>query len=391
MKNRLLLILLVMSCFGTALHAQSKKKINAFLLFELASRKNVHDSLLEVRVNLEHTIKRSESNVFKSWQELNSTKEQVLSRRSILKRNYELLALKGYEMNLIIPFDEITHLEAPRLDNGLSWPSKELFRTFPWAKVGGMVTFEGLKVKEQNKLLVSQIRAYDSINDLNLDVLARQRSYADTLAILKSETEKEIKKYNDQITYMVAKSDAIALKWRELDKIEEEKEEAEYRKKLKAEAKKHKAGELYFIPVRVYHSKGEEPILSTDEKPMEYENVMLDEFQMSPPQPKTIQMEEPAQFPGGAEALKKYLKENLVLPESVLKGEASGKCYMKFVVSAEGKISNVQVVRSIVNCKECDAEAKRVVEKMPDWIPGTNNGKPVNQWYNLPITFKAPD
>jgi hypothetical protein len=39
----------------------------------------------------------------------------------------------------------------------------------------------------------------------------------------------------------------------------------------------------------------------------------------------------------------------------------------------------------------CDEEAVRVVSLMPKWMPGTNEGKPVDVSFNLPIKFALDD
>jgi periplasmic protein TonB len=102
-------------------------------------------------------------------------------------------------------------------------------------------------------------------------------------------------------------------------------------------------------------------------------------------------VDEPAEFPGGADALRKYLAQNVRYPQSAIENHLQGKCYLKFVVSATGKISGVSVQRGVTDCPECDMEAARVVRSMPNWKPGKNAGKPVACYYHLPITFKLSD
>lgn len=95
-----------------------------------------------------------------------------------------------------------------------------------------------------------------------------------------------------------------------------------------------------------------------------------------------------AQFPGGMPKMKPFLVENLVYPQVPLEMGIGGKCYLRFVVDTNGDISDVTIMRGVADCPECDREAKRVVKKMPRWIPGTKRGKPVDSYFNLPITFK---
>lgn len=99
-------------------------------------------------------------------------------------------------------------------------------------------------------------------------------------------------------------------------------------------------------------------------------------------------VDEPAQFKGGLKKARKYLSKNIKYPPSAIKNGKEGKCYLKFIVTDEGYISNVKVVRGVQDCPECDAEAIRVVKSMPRWKPGKINGKPINSSFTLPIEFK---
>ena len=101
-------------------------------------------------------------------------------------------------------------------------------------------------------------------------------------------------------------------------------------------------------------------------------------------------VDESADFPGGMAKLKEYMKANLMYPETALELGIEGKCYLQFIVSAKGNISNVKVIRGIPDCPECDKEAIRLTKAMPNWTPGKINGEPVNSLFNLPISFKQP-
>ncbi|MBQ4173598.1 MAG: energy transducer TonB, partial [Prevotella sp.] len=63
-----------------------------------------------------------------------------------------------------------------------------------------------------------------------------------------------------------------------------------------------------------------------------------------------------------------------------------GRVLVNFIVEADGTISNANVVRSV--SEELDAEALRVVENMPKWKPGMQNGKSVRVKYTIPISFR---
>lgn len=99
-------------------------------------------------------------------------------------------------------------------------------------------------------------------------------------------------------------------------------------------------------------------------------------------------VEMPAEYPGGTAAMKEFLKANLIFPTVAQEMGIQGKCYLRFIVNQDGSISDVKVLRGVTDCPECDAEAIRVVKKMPAWKPGKLNGKDVKSVFTLPIVFK---
>lgn len=98
-----------------------------------------------------------------------------------------------------------------------------------------------------------------------------------------------------------------------------------------------------------------------------------------------VVVEEMPQFPGGNEAMQKYIAENLKYPKTAIKGE-QGRVIVSFVINKRGKVGDVKLIRSV--SPELDAEAVRVIQDMPDWIPGKQRGKAVNVRYTIPIVFK---
>ena len=92
------------------------------------------------------------------------------------------------------------------------------------------------------------------------------------------------------------------------------------------------------------------------------------------------------QFPGGDAALYKYLSEHLEYPTEAQEEGVSGRVVVQFVVTKEGKVGDVKIVRG--RHPALDREAVRVVKSLPKFIPARNNGHPVNCYYTLPVTFK---
>ena len=99
-------------------------------------------------------------------------------------------------------------------------------------------------------------------------------------------------------------------------------------------------------------------------------------------------VEEMPEFPGGAMEMMKYIQKNIQYPQMAKEAGLSGKCFLKFVVNGNGNITDVQVLKGVPGCGECDREAIRVVKSMPNWKPGKQNGRSVNVFFNLPINFQ---
>ena len=96
-------------------------------------------------------------------------------------------------------------------------------------------------------------------------------------------------------------------------------------------------------------------------------------------------VEQMPEYPGGEDAMFKFLGDNLVYPKAAKKQGIQGKVWIGFIIDKEGGITNVEVLRGIGG--GCDEEAVRVIKLMPKWIPGKQDGKPVNVKFRFPINF----
>ncbi len=93
-----------------------------------------------------------------------------------------------------------------------------------------------------------------------------------------------------------------------------------------------------------------------------------------------------ASFVGGQKALQVWLDTNIVLPESsIWKVENQGRVYVEFVVEKDGSITNVRIIKSL--SREIDIQAKRLVKKMPPWIPAEQDGIIVRSRVRMPIEY----
>lgn len=95
------------------------------------------------------------------------------------------------------------------------------------------------------------------------------------------------------------------------------------------------------------------------------------------------------EFPGGIEALKRYLNRNLRMPESSLEPGSIVHVVARFVVGADGRVRDIEIIQA------ADAvfniEVKRVISKMPDWKPGSQNQRNVAVYFDLPVNFVSSE
>ena len=82
---------------------------------------------------------------------------------------------------------------------------------------------------------------------------------------------------------------------------------------------------------------------------------------------------------------RKYIAENLVYPKEAAKSGIQGRVFVQFIIDSEGFIKDAKVIRSVHEL--LDAEALKIVESSPKWIPGKQRGKEVNVQFTFPINF----
>jgi len=121
----------------------------------------------------------------------------------------------------------------------------------------------------------------------------------------------------------------------------------------------------------------------TDKEIVEEEKMpTIEEVKQNDTGAETIE----AEYPGGLEAMMKFLRKNMKYPAVARRMGVEGAVYVSFVIDREGNISDIQIVKGI--SAECDKEALRVVKLMPLWKPGKQNGKAVRSRFVLPIKFR---
>ncbi|MFK7785175.1 MAG: energy transducer TonB [Crocinitomicaceae bacterium] len=92
------------------------------------------------------------------------------------------------------------------------------------------------------------------------------------------------------------------------------------------------------------------------------------------------------EYPGGEEAMFKFVTENIKYPQIDLEMGNEGRVYLEFIVEKDGTLANFKVLRGV--SKSMDSEATRVAKLMPKWKPGEAGGKIVRTKMRLPFTFR---
>lgn len=97
-------------------------------------------------------------------------------------------------------------------------------------------------------------------------------------------------------------------------------------------------------------------------------------------------VEQMPSFPGGDRKLMEYLASSIQYPPECKESCIQGRVIVTFVVERDGSISHAKVAKSLD--PRLDAEALRVVNAMPKWIPGRQGGVTVAVKYTIPVTFR---
>lgn len=97
-------------------------------------------------------------------------------------------------------------------------------------------------------------------------------------------------------------------------------------------------------------------------------------------------VEQMPRYPGGEAEMMRFIGEHVIYPKEAMDADEEGRVVVKFVIDAEGKVTDPVVMRGV--SPSLDAEALRVVGEMPRWEPGRANGEAVSTQYVLPVAFK---
>lgn len=99
-----------------------------------------------------------------------------------------------------------------------------------------------------------------------------------------------------------------------------------------------------------------------------------------------IVVEEAPEFPGGEEAMGKWIRSNMRYPSQAKKARIEGTVKVEVTFEKDGKISDAEIVKSVDPL--LDEEALRLIAKMPQWNPGKFNGVKIRSKFTIPIKFQ---
>ncbi len=359
MKKSFLFLMILIT--GFAGFSQSAKKQNAALKNELAAAKTRYASDVAVYLAEFNELEKARQD-YRAY-----SKHAFITRQNSLKKEIsDLRKLMDFCDAFNIDYTKL--ISEQHLKNAESFSYKihadreriMLSEILLFQNVKDTLVIDGLKRKAQNMLLKDQLTVYTTAQNQNAVVLVKQRNMI-----------AEVKKTAKELDSMEV------LYYRSILELDQSlKKLRTYTDQLyDKECKDNKGGTAFTIRYeKEFLTKPApvvDPVKPTHKSPFESEIA-----------------EVPAEFPGGSEALKKFITEHIQLPKAIMELGVEGKCYVQFVVKSTGEISDVLVVKGIVECPDCSLEASRLVKEMPHWIPGKTAGKDVSSRMVLPIDFR---
>ncbi len=96
--------------------------------------------------------------------------------------------------------------------------------------------------------------------------------------------------------------------------------------------------------------------------------------------------EEPAEFPGGEDALQVFIQKNIQYPIIAKNHGIEGKVYVTLTIDERGGVEDISFMNSIGG--GCEEEVTRVLRKMPLWKPKKKAGNEVKSERTFSFTFK---
>jgi len=91
-------------------------------------------------------------------------------------------------------------------------------------------------------------------------------------------------------------------------------------------------------------------------------------------------------YKGGEQKLHKFIRKNLKFELAKDAPREKLSAYVKFIIQPDGTVNGTEIVKSSGNA-DFDAAVVKMIDKMPDWTPGSQRGKNVAVSMMLPISW----
>ncbi len=277
----------------------------------------------------------------------------------------------------------VDFLTALQWFNPAMWMLRQDLRAIHEYEADGVVLSQGINARQYQYLLISKatsIGGYSVANGISHSTLKNRI----TMMLHKKSSRSHLLKLLALVPII---GTALALNARTVTDYVYDEPQKKIIKKGKKNAKIN-AGSLNEIVVVGYAelSTPDEQNTATATFTPDEQNVATGIFTPTDEDKVFDVVEQMPEYTGGVEALLKYLAENVRYPKEAEEKGLQGRVIATFVVEKDGSISRAEIVKSVDPL--LDEEALRVINAMPNWVPGRQNGEAVAVKYAVPISFR---
>lgn len=345
-----MIFFLALFSLQTSFAQSKKKKKNAYLKLELEKRTESYDSLKYV---FYVDLYEFEDGIKKTCRNLLTTSS--MSENEVARWESDI---KGYQSKLMRLKERFSSLKEFELPEAKINPhlEKNLNLFDPVYVEIERKSLPDKRLKIQNAFLEERIHAYDSIFRLNEQTIRNMHLFKQGLLLIYPTLLEKQQLYDEYITYLKKENTNLI---NQLNKL--------YDEDLKKGSKNSPDVYSDVFP------KGRIPNNSIVKYEESYSYCMI---------------KEDADFPGGLQNLKYYVRKNYHIPDIALEMGLEGKTWVRFTIQEDGSVSDVKVIKGITDCLECDREAIRVVRQMPHWRPAMMDGRAVKTMYRMPFEIR---
>ena len=300
----------------------------------------------------------------------------VLSRQDYAEHNEAVLAHERGHIRLRHSWDVllVDTLTALQWFNPAMWMLRQDLRAIHEYEADGAVLSQGFNARQYQYLLITKaasIGGYSIANGISHSTLKNRIR----MMLHKKNKRSHLLKL---LALLPIIGTALALNARTVtDVVYDEPQKKQIIKKGKQNA-------------RISANGANEIVVIEQEVPAQQQQIDPVEMPNGMKVDKTVKafdvVEQMPQFPGGLEELMAFLSQNVRYPETAHKAGVQGRVIANFVVEKDGSITEAKIVKSV--SPELDAEALRVINSMPKWIPGMQNDEAVRVKYTIPVTFQ---